>query len=48
MGTPALALLEWDLLGSVLDALSKTLNSGGALDRGLSEKGALLSATYRC
>ncbi len=40
MGTPALALLEWDLLGSVLEGLSKTLAPGGALDRGLSEKGA--------
>ena len=40
VGTPALALLQWDLLGAVLEGLSKTLAAGGALDRGLSEKGA--------
>ncbi len=43
MGTPTLALLEWDLLGSVLEGLSKTLAPGGTLDRGLSEKGVSIS-----
>jgi hypothetical protein len=38
-GAPALALLEWDLLGTVLQGLGKALAPGGALDRGLSEKG---------
>ena len=47
MGTPALALLEWDLLGCVLEGLGKTLAPGGALDRGLSEKGALCLCSVR-
>ena len=41
IGAPALALLEWQLLGSVIKGLGQGLGPGGSLDAGLSEKGTL-------
>ena len=41
IGAPALALLEWQLMGAILQDFNPRLRPGGTLGSRISEKGAL-------